>query len=140
MEGWLLNNHQTTFHAHRAVVCTQSKFFEAACKQGFKVSSCGYTSIGNLANHGLLQEGSTGIVQLEEEDENHVRAMIEYLYTFQYREAEGDDLEICISHGPTEEHTYGMSFPGSLSLSFALRYYKETVRGNFTKQSCWIPQ
>lgn len=88
----------------------------------------------------MLQEGSTGIVQLEEEDEIHVRAMIEYLYTFQYHEAEGDDLELCISHDPTEEHTYGMSFPGSLSPSSAVRYYKETVRGNFTKQSCLITQ
>ena len=30
---------RSSFKAHRAVICPKSKFFEAACKKGFKVST-----------------------------------------------------------------------------------------------------
>ncbi|KAG6986523.1 multicopper oxidase abr1 [Physcia stellaris] len=58
--------------------------------------------------------------------------MIEYLYTFQYREVEGDDLELCISHDPTEEHTYASGcklWPFALSIAMLVLGDKYDIEG-----------
>ena len=54
-----------------------------------------------------LQEGHTDSIELKEDDELHVRAMIEYLYTFGYTVVEnsGPYEAVCPGHSRDEDHT-----------------------------------
>lgn len=94
---------ESVFNVHRAIVCTQSKFFKVACKNGFKVRLL-CSAVGGFAAYALMQEGITRIVELEEEDEIHIRAMIEYLYTSEYLQTERDATHVC-THGDDVEHS-----------------------------------
>ena len=98
------------------MVCTQSKFFATACKSGFKVSK----SSGGCrlpTNEQSIQEGNTGIIELKE-DEVHVEAMIEYLYTFNYKEAENALGRDCDDNG--ESHAHSFKDPECVLRVFAL--------------------
>ncbi|KAH7625221.1 hypothetical protein SMAC4_12941 [Sordaria macrospora] len=53
------------YHVHRAIVCTQSEFFSAACRGSFK-------------------EAQEGKIDLPEDDPRLVHIMVHYLYHFDY--------------------------------------------------------
>ncbi|KAH8811099.1 hypothetical protein F5884DRAFT_830995 [Xylogone sp. PMI_703] len=57
------------FKAHRAVVCTQSSFFDKALTGGF-------------------QEGSSDVVELREDDPDVVERFLQFLYTGNYEDGE----------------------------------------------------
>ena len=105
------------FKVHKSVVCTQSKFFATACKSGFKVSK---SSDGCRlpTNEQSIQEGNTGNIELKEEDEVHMKAMIEYLYTFNYKEAENELGRDCDDND--ESHAHSFKDPECVLRVFAL--------------------
>jgi len=83
------------FKAHRAIVCSQSRFFDCALTGGFAVrieaisvplaihtSSRPYTDVGTP--HSLSQEAATGIVDLPEDDPEVVQRFLQFLYTGTY--------------------------------------------------------
>ncbi|KAL8685152.1 MAG: hypothetical protein Q9218_007945 [Villophora microphyllina] len=51
------------FECHKIVICTQSKFFEAACSNGFK-------------------ESSSSVVDLPEDNPKYIKFMLEFLYGY----------------------------------------------------------
>ena len=98
-------------------MCTQSKFFATACKPGFQASQR-YQGC-RLPTDGLrIQEGDTGVIELKEDDELHVEAMIEYLYTFNYDEAEPASDEDCVND---ENHAHSFDDPRCALRIFALQ-------------------
>lgn len=52
-----------------------------------------------------MQEGITGEIELHEDKEIHVRAMIGYLYNLNYTEAEGNPPDTC-THANDEAHVF----------------------------------
>lgn len=83
------------FKAHRAIVCSQSRFFDRALTGGFAVGieaisvplaiytfSRPYTDVGTP--HSLWQEAATGIVDLPEDDPDVVQRFLQFLYTGTY--------------------------------------------------------
>lgn len=93
------------FKVHKAVICTQSNYFKAACKPEFQASR-NNELVGLHAYQSSIQEGSTGTIKLKEDDETRVEAMIEFLYTQSYTNAEGKPDKQC---GHDESHTHTFS-------------------------------
>ncbi|KAL1613467.1 hypothetical protein SLS54_010586 [Diplodia seriata] len=64
-----------TYKVHKFVLCNQSHVFKTACdpERGFK-------------------EANEGIIHLKEDDPETVRALLEFLYRFQYAIPEGSGL------------------------------------------------
>lgn len=54
-----------TYSVHKAIVCSQSQYFDSACSLGFK-------------------EAVTGVIDLSEDDEEAIEHMIEYFYHNDY--------------------------------------------------------
>jgi hypothetical protein len=84
------------YHVHRAVVCTQSDFFSAACRGAFK-------------------EAQEGKIDLPDDDPRLVDIMVHYLYHFDY------DVQ---SHGlETDRHRTNDSEPGGGALLTHAKVY-----------------
>ncbi|RSL71874.1 hypothetical protein CEP54_001185 [Fusarium duplospermum] len=71
------------FKAHRAIVCTQSKFFDRALSSNFKVS-CHTWEAGALLMTSPLQEAASRIVELPDDDPDVLERFLEFLYTGAY--------------------------------------------------------
>lgn len=75
-------NDGTIIHAHKAVVCMQSRFFANACKPGhFRVSAFASKIVSAVLTSFCDKEGQEGIVNLEIGSSEVIKAMIGYLYT-----------------------------------------------------------
>jgi hypothetical protein len=84
------------YHVHRAVVCTQSDFFSAACRGTFK-------------------EAQEGKIDLPDDDPRLVDIMVHYLYHFDY------DVQL---HGvETDGHRTNDSEPGGGALLTHAKVY-----------------
>lgn len=80
------------FRVHRAVVCKQSKFFEAACRGDFAVSVHRLTSTLVSLETDMKQEAANRFIELEDDDPEIVEIMIKYLYTHRYENDEDYDI------------------------------------------------
>ncbi|CAH0046557.1 unnamed protein product [Clonostachys solani] len=63
------------YKVHRALVCTRSSFFEAACRNNFKVTSSSML---------IFSEAETGEISLPDDDPVAVKMMIRYFYFLDY--------------------------------------------------------
>ncbi|KAL6240234.1 hypothetical protein RBB50_012871 [Rhinocladiella similis] len=92
------------FHVHRAIVCPQSKFFEAACGGDFK-------------------EAHSNRIELEDDDPATVERMITFMYTFNYNDEQHQDPESddggCASSAEAAEVSIGETCPTRSSLHFS---------------------
>jgi hypothetical protein len=79
----------TSFKVHKAIVCSQSKYFANACRPGgFKVCeslfSC-WLALYQSAYLGLyVQESVEDCVKLESSEPEVVHALLQYLYSLEY--------------------------------------------------------
>ena len=78
-----------------------------------------HTRLTWLTNY-HLKEGNSGVIELGEENEIHIQAMLEFLYAFNYdrAEKEGHSGKKCRSHTDTEAHVPGA--PGCVLWPFGL--------------------
>lgn len=66
---------------HKCIVCSQSKFLDAAIKFGGTV---GFSIISPISDAKLLQETNEGVIDLPDDDPVVVGYMIDYLYSSIY--------------------------------------------------------
>lgn len=77
-----------TFNVHRAIVCSQSPFFDAALKDGFKVSDVFNAMC--IANNNL-KEADLSHVDLPHDDVDTISRVLSFCYFQDYGQA--DDIE-----------------------------------------------
>lgn len=58
------------------------------------------------ANHLRIQETHTGVIELKDDDERHVEAMIEFFYNFNYQSAENNQKPVCLWCHQLDDHTH----------------------------------
>lgn len=77
-----IKNGDKEFPVHKAIVCTQSKFFRAAISEGFEVRVA--HTVKNWAYAGNPQAGTTGIINLSDHDIEDVCRMLSFMYSSHY--------------------------------------------------------
>ncbi|KAF2422632.1 hypothetical protein EJ08DRAFT_737832 [Tothia fuscella] len=81
-----LEKNGISFKVHKAIVCTQSVFFANACRLGaFKAIVSRKSPARRLFDLHLEQEGFKNQVNLEAEDPETVRAVLQFIYTSKYK-------------------------------------------------------
>ncbi|QDS69510.1 hypothetical protein FKW77_007081 [Venturia effusa] len=94
---------QKTFKVHKAVVCTRSRFFRNAMKNGtFKVSDEGNLHPSTLLLHFLRQsnetESETGKIDLSDDDPLAVEAVLRFVYQGSYSALAKDKEDAMVLH------------------------------------------
>ena len=79
------------FLVHKAIVCTQSKFLQAAIGEGFEVGVA--LIVKNWAYASNSQASTTGIINLSDHDVEDVSRMLSFLYGSHYS-CPADNLEV----------------------------------------------
>lgn len=75
----------TEHKVHKSVLSATAEWFDTPCGGGFKVTSP-WARIQSLLNDWLKQEAETGILDLSEDPEGIVAALVQFCYEFTYDE------------------------------------------------------
>lgn len=93
-----ITSHGQTFTVHKVIICHQSAFFRNACKKNaFKV--CHHLQQYKVDTSDFSKEGETGLIDLPDDDDTAVKAMIEFMYASDYTTP--DDTAPFLFHSKT---------------------------------------
>ena len=75
-----------THNVHKVVLCAQSKFFKAACSNGFEASCKKVRKHSGTVSDFLRQKSTTGVIEFPEEDPKIVHSALKFLSGIEYAE------------------------------------------------------